>query len=309
MQHNLVVQNASVLPIASLYRPFLMAFDTTVARLAAELDDLAVDLASVIGTTPTHWVDKNAGMFVLVGVPDYRFGPPSDVQRQHRLKARYEVWFERFALLFRHAPADVAKRVADADKEMRKWIELDDNYRIGPDNARNVEATTSVVGAFRGLLAIHTGQAETLVVPDTNALTTSPDPVSYASLAGTPTFVFVLLPTVLAELDNLKNHARDPAYRTKVNDVIRRIKGWRNQGSLLDGVRVHQTITVKAVPQEPRVEDTLRWLDPSNRDDRIVASCLELQIAAPCAAILLVTSDVNLQNKAEAARLPCAETP
>ena len=90
---------------------------------------------------------------------------------------------------------------------------------------------------------------------------------------------------MLAELDNLKNHARDPTYRTKVNDVIRRIRGWRNQGSLLNGVRVHQTITVKAVPHEPRVEGTLSWLDPSNRDDRIIASCLELQISTNAALL------------------------
>ena len=133
-----------MLPVL-LYRLFFMALDTTVARLAAELDQIAVELASLIGSTPTRWIDKNAGMLVLVGVPDYRFGPPSDAQLQHQLKTKYEAWFERFSLLFRHAAADVAKRIADTDKEMRNWIELDDNYHIGPSSSRNVEATTNVV--------------------------------------------------------------------------------------------------------------------------------------------------------------------
>jgi hypothetical protein len=36
---------------------------------------------------------------------------------------------------------------------------------------------------------------------------------------------------------------------------------------------------------------------------------LELQRAMPSAVIVLVTSDVNLQNKADAASIPCAESP
>ena len=95
----------------------------------------------------------------------------------------------------------------------------------------------------------------------------------------------------------------------KVGKVVRRIKGWRNQGSLHEGVTLHQTIRIRAIAEEPDVRGTLRWLDPSNRDDRIIASTLGVQMLAPSAQVILVTGDINLQNKAEAAKLPYAETP
>ena len=63
--------------------------------------------------------------------------------------------------------------------------------------------------------------------------------------------MFLLLPTVLAELDTLKNNHRNSDFRKKVNKVIARVKGWRTQGTLRNGVTVSGTITVKAVASEP----------------------------------------------------------
>ena len=54
---------------------------------------------------------------------------------------------------------------------------------------------------------------------------------------------------------------------------------------------------------------TLGWLDPSNNDDRIIANALELQRTYPSDKVVLVTGDINLQNKAELAKLPYAEPP
>ena len=83
----------------------------------------------------------------------------------------------------------------------------------------------------------------------------------------------------------------------------------RKQGSVLDGVTVAKTITVQMVPTEPRLADLPSWLDPDNKDDRIIASSLEIQGAQPSATVVLVTDDINLQNKAEMAFLPWAEPP
>jgi predicted ribonuclease YlaK len=90
---------------------------------------------------------------------------------------------------------------------------------------------------------------------------------------------------------------------------VRRIKGWRKQGSLHAGLTVHRNITIRAVAREPRMTESLSWLDPTNRDDRILASALELQAAEPSSHVVLVTADLNLQNKADAAHLPYEETP
>ena len=44
-------------------------------------------------------------------------------------------------------------------------------------------------------------------------------------------------------------------------------------------------------------------------DDRIVAAALRLQSDHPAGVVVLVTADLNLQNKAAAAGLPYAEPP
>jgi hypothetical protein len=152
-------------------------------------------------------------------------------------------------------------------------------------------------------------QSKVTLVPDTNAFVRCPDPVHYAEIAGGDSYDFVLLPTVLSELDELKVKHRDAEFREKVEGVIRRIKGWGTQGNLLNGVTVNKTVTVRTVAREPDFSKTLGWLDRANNDDRVIASVLELQRAMPSTAILLVTGDINLQNKAQAASLPYAEPP
>jgi len=94
-----------------------------------------------------------------------------------------------------------------------------------------------------------------------------------------------------------------------VNAVVKRIKGWRNQGNLSQGVTVDKTITLMAVANEPNFENALSWLDKDNDDDKLLASALEFQRKYLSSMVILVTSDINLQNKAELANFPYLETP
>jgi len=55
--------------------------------------------------------------------------------------------------------------------------------------------------------------------------------------------------------------------------------------------------------------ESLSWLDPTNRDDQFVASTIEVIRQYPRSAVTIVTGDINLQNKAELARLPFVEAP
>lgn len=146
-----------------------------------------------------------------------------------------------------------------------------------------------------------------MVIPDTNAIVGNPDPADFRTLAGGGSFTFLLLPTVLSELDQLKNNHRNEAFREKVKKVITRIKGWGKQGSLLEGVTVNKNITVKAVANDPKMEHALSWLDSEIMDDRIVASVMEIQAAMPTADVMLVTGDINLLNKAQAAKIQIGE--
>jgi predicted ribonuclease YlaK len=54
---------------------------------------------------------------------------------------------------------------------------------------------------------------------------------------------------------------------------------------------------------------TLPWLDAANDDDRLLASFLEVMRQFPHSAVLLVTRDINLQNKAEFANVCFIEPP
>ncbi|UUZ65949.1 PIN domain-containing protein [Polaromonas sp. P1-6] len=66
-------------------------------------------------------------------------------------------------------------------------------------------------------------------------------------------------------------------------------------------------MTVRALHNEPKVADSLSWLDADNADDRIIASVLHIQATSPSAHVILVTGDINLQNKADAAMIETAE--
>ena len=61
--------------------------------------------------------------------------------------------------------------------------------------------------------------------------------------------------------------------------------------------------------QEPDMKNNLSWLDADVADDRIIASTLEIMINHPTARIVLVTRDINLQNKAEVALIEFVESP
>ena len=73
------------------------------------------------------------------------------------------------------------------------------------------------------------------------------------------------------------------------------------------------TVAGKVQPRlEHREVDTrsvLQWLDPGVPDGRIMAAALRLQSDHPAGVVILVTTDINLQNKADAVGLPYVEPP
>lgn len=184
------------------------------------------------------------------------------------------------------------------DPGRMQWLDKKSNEQKIRDAAARLHAVVAVLSA---------GSADDLIlIPDTNALLASADPAAYRGIAAADAFQLLLLPTVLSELEKLKMLHRNPEVRDKAKRVVTRIKGWRTQGPLLEGVRVDRTITVRAVHNEPKVADSLSWLDADNEDDRIIASVLDIQATSPSAHVVLVTGDINLQNKADAVMVETA---
>lgn len=280
------------------------------ARLQSDLDALTDRIADLVRELPIEHFDHDSGSVVFM-YPDYYWGEATSEQLNDQLaiKRDYEEWFDIFKSVFAQATDDLNRRIKEADSRVRQWIELKSNWSISRDRAAIEEKLRADVKLFYGMLAIldANGPGATILIPDTNAIIGEPSPIHYKNIASADTFVLLLLPTVLAELDELKVNHRNPDFRKKVNKVITRIKGWRNQGGLREGVTVDRTIKVKAVASEPKMGKTLSWLDENNRDDRIIASVLEVQTTYPNARIVLVTGDVNLSNKADVARIETAE--
>ena len=283
---------------------------STVSRLRSDLNSLTQRLGALLQELPIKQLDRYGSRVVIIA-PNYYWGDPSAEQlnTQLAIKRDYDEWFEVFRSVFAKATEDLNRKIQKADQRLRMWIELRSNWSLQSDPASNEKNLRDDAEHFMEILAIieASGPTPPVIIPDTNAIIGNPNPAQYRTINGDVSFIFLLLPTVLAELDVLKNTHRNPDFREKVHKVITRVKGWRNQGTLRNGVTVDGTITVRAVAIEPDMQDTLTWLDKENRDDRIIASVLEVQSSYPNARVVLVTGDVNLSNKADLARIDTAD--
>jgi hypothetical protein len=229
---------------------------------------------------------------------------------QARVSARYEHWFGVFSGCYSRHSDDVQHAIKQANEYTISAIALHTDWGTEPTFDGNQKRLAERLGVFRSLLrAGSDGQDQYILIPDTNSLIKSAEPQHYRNIVSSAPFTFVLVPTVLSELDGLKRSREGQSVGEKAEKAIRIIKGMRNQGPTRIGVTVDKTMTVRMIATEPQFGKLPSWLDPSNRDDRILASALEIQFDDPSKTAILVTGDMNLQNKAEMAFLPYAEPP
>jgi hypothetical protein len=229
------------------------------------------------------------------------------------LLGSYSAWFDRFILLFPHPTPDVSSKIGEADGFIRQWITRDRAFDHSIprtiEEAKQVAATR--LAAFDELLSIaaRAGDKTLRLVPDTNALLRNPSVEDYAAVIGSANYMVHIVTPVLGELDDLKDRGRSPDVREKAEKVVRRLKGFRDRGSLAEGVKVAGNISLRLEHREVGTRSVLSWLDPDVPDDRILAAALRLQSDHPAGVVILITLDINLQNKADAVGLPYAEPP
>jgi hypothetical protein len=211
--------------------------------------------------------------------------------------------------LLHSQPKAVRRSFSEAERTLRSVV---DESRVHFRSTDELKA--GVRGSIEDLLALVGGlhddsEGLTLLVPDTNALLSGPALESWC-YEDMDAFQIVLVPSVLAELDELKISHHNPEVRDKAKALIRQVKELRRRGTLIDGVTVvRDRITLRALAVEPNLDASFPWLDRTNDDDRILASCVEVMRAHPRCVVLLVTGDINLQNKAEFALVPFIESP
>lgn len=287
-----------------------MAWKPLGTSLEEKFQDIELRLTELLASIPVNRFEREAGPFILIA-PEFHWAATSPEQKaqQVAIKRDYDRLHELLCVILAGATHELQRDLQSADNGFRKWLELGRNWSISADATRNLAKFTEDARALHEIIHVigAAGPHPIVVVPDTNSLMDHPDPVEYRALVGQADFTFALLPTVLAELDNLKVVRTNQPARKLAEKAIRRIKGWRKQGSLLDGVTVDKTITVRTFHEEPDMDNTLSWLDRTVMDDRILASVLQMQAERPGAAVVLVTNDINLLNKADAAGIQAAE--
>jgi rRNA-processing protein FCF1 len=289
------------------------AHPTLLARLQADIADFAKAMDEHLSQCVIRRREEHniPGVFVLLPPYTWRRNDPTDSVKEMELRQNFMSWYESFELLFAGAGEQLSKDLVLLKDQILQWVERDHGFYV-PSSIEEAKKDfrAHIHQAAELLVSLcETALPGTILIPDTNALCIESNFGAYSTIAGSESFLVMLMPTVLGELEKLKSQHRVPELRQKADKAIQRIKGLRNQGNLNQGVTINKTIQVCAIAKEPDFNRTLNWLDKDNFDDRIIASALEIQRAKPAAAVILVTGDINLQNKAAAAKLPFAEPP
>jgi rRNA-processing protein FCF1 len=278
---------------------------------------LKEQLNALLDLSTINYVNPNTpdSGVVFVTAADWGWGPGDGptVAAQMDLIGRYSAWFDRFLLLFPNRTPDIERKIKKVDDFIRRWVTRDGTF----DHSipRTIEEAKEIAGRrladFGDLIALAARQGDTTlrVVPDTNALLRNPAVEDYVSVVDTGDYMVHIVTTVLRELDDLKDRGRTSDVREKAEKVVRRLKGLRDRGSLAEGVTVTGKVRLRLEYREVDTQSVLTWLDPSVHDDRIIGAALRLQSDHPAGVVILVTSDINLQNKADAVGLPYVEPP
>lgn len=215
---------------------------------------------------------------------------------------------ELVQVLGRSLPGATQETLNYTIRDMRRAVEQNDTtwWKSPVEACAGFQELTSqittIINEYFG-----SPSSSVIAIPDTNALLANPDIESW-QFAGVERFKFILAPTILSELDAHKINHKNPDVREKASALIRKFKEYRRRGSLLDGVTVvRNRISIQAIAQEPDMSRTLSWLDSTNADDRFLATALEVIRGHLASQVFIVTLDINMQNKAEMAGIPCRE--
>jgi hypothetical protein len=257
------------------------------------------------------WNSPGSGVLHTSGNHAYRKLEGEARQIQSRLLEEYSEFADLVGVLLREQPDKARKSHEKWRKTVVGVIEQDGltwHRSIDEEWAWASKALQGQIDSIRNLYSA-ANDGSLVIVPDTNALLWCPA-IEEWSFDEAPTFEVCLVPVVLSELDGLKVNHRNADVREKAEGLVRRIKGYRDRGSLRDGVPLKQGVSrVRSVAVEPDFSASLSWLDPSHADDRLVATFIEVMRRNPRSSVVLVTRDLNLQNKMEFARLPFMEPP
>ncbi len=235
---------------------------------------------------------------------------PLDGQRlQSQILQQYNKYANILRVLSNAQTKDRIDSFENNDKIIRDNIEQRGSTWC-KTNREALVKTLTALDALQSLLGtFHSKEKEFLFVPDTNALLYNPK-IDLWRFENVEKFTLILAPTILSELDELKINHKNQLVRHTSEHLIKQIKEYRRRGSLIDGVTIKKNeIRLQSIAIEPTFSESLPWLDPENNDDRFIGTVFEIVKNHLRSVVILVTRDVNMQNKAEFSTLPYTEPP
>ena len=248
-----------------------------------------------------NFESRHQGNIYAVGRPEYTYAKLSIQQEKNQIlfDKEYKEIIENIDRLIDSTTDKIQNNYIDIQKEFEIWLYLGSNHYITSDKEQNSIEFKKCTKKFYDLLFLLQTNEEIILIPDTNALLIEQEPNEFKQLIDRDEFTFLLLPTVISELDDIKDKSTESSRKEKAKKMIKRIKGWKTQGKITQGIIINKTITLKAEVGKPLENYLPSWLDLSNNDDKILAYILNIQKKSPSAIIILVTRDINMQNKAE----------
>jgi len=141
----------------------------------------------------------------------------------------------------------------------------------------------------------------TILVPDTNALIDNPY-IEHWSFENIDKFTVMLIPTVLPELDDLKNkrNKKDPI-REKAQAVNNKISEYIKRGALCKGIMIVEDRVLLKMFLNNLYSYLyhLPWVEnETNNDDLILATVLNIKYNNIRSQVYIVTNDLNMRCKA-----------
>jgi len=278
---------------------------------AEQIRDEGVRLLSGFsGTRPINTPCDSVVFLSGLGTQWWNDLPPEGKQIQARLLPEIDRFAELIRALTRNLPGSSSQKLDTALNHMRSAVEQDQPtwWKTGPESVEGFrKLTDQVITILEGYHG--TSSSVVVAIADTSALLASPD-IEQWQFEDADHFTIILTPTVLADLDRHKVNHRNPDVRDKASKLIQKIKEYRRRGPLREGVSVVKgRVSLRSVAPEPNMSESLSWFDATNGDDRFLATALEVIRGDLGARVFVVTSDINMQNKAEMAGIPFREVP
>jgi hypothetical protein len=278
-------------------------------RLLAELDEIHAGYAKVLSASAIRNIDPGVG---YVGFPSWGWAESDAGLETSRMALLRLVrdWEPRFRLLFPHPTPAVSRRLDKHLGRLERWLVRGTaDHGVPSTIDKAAEKVSADVAGLRELARLlPPDEYAVRLAVDTNTLIDNPDLAVHAGALGARYMVH-LLPVVLREIDDLKRGGKTQQLREAARRADRRLKGLRDNGNVLSGVRVAGEVYAVFEHVEPRGDQLPSWLDLTVPDDRFTASSLLLQAEHPGSALYVATGDMNLQTKLAAIGLPFIELP